>query len=163
MKDLMNLALYEIDQAILTTIDQGLDEDGCITDEAMQALDSLKVARETKLENCGLVYKSLTAEAKALREEEIALAERRRRKESNAERLKAYINNSLAGEGLETARIKYSYRKSTSVLIDNEDDLPEDYWKIQATPDKTKLRDALKSGVLVPGAELVTNQNLQIK
>lgn len=163
MKDLMNLALYEIDQAILTTIDQGLDEDGCITDEAMQELDSLKVARETKLENCGLVYKSLTAEAKALREEEVALAERRRRKESNAERLKAYIDNSLAGENLETARIKYSYRKSTSVQIDNEDDLPEDYWKIQATPDKTKLRDDLRSGVLVPGAELVTNHNLQIK
>lgn len=163
MRDFMTLTLYELDHAILTTIYQGLDEDGCITDEAIHTLDDLKMARETKLENCGLVYKSLTAEAKALREEEIALAERRRRKESNAERLKAYIDNSLAGEGLETARIKYSYRKSTSVQINDEAELPSDYWKVQATPDKTKLRDALKSGVLVPGAELVTNQNLQIK
>ena len=85
-------------------------------------------------------------------------------KERQAESLKAYIDLNLEGQELETARVKLSYRKSTSVYIKNEKIIPKDYKEKQ--PDKilkALISKALKSGIKIKGAELQEKQNLQIK
>ena len=58
-----------------------------------------------------------------------------------------------------------SFRESTAVSITNEKDIPEAYTEIVKTAkiDKKAIGDAIKSGKVVPGAELVENMNLQIK
>ena len=163
-------ALYELDKAIYEVIEQGMsidEETGEIVwDE--DNLDQLVAELDTKRENVGLYIKNLTAELDMLKAEEKNLKERRQVKERKIERLKDYLTRSMELTGdksLETARIKMSFRKSTSVNIIDIDEVPEFYVKekIEYTPDKALIKKALQAGELVKGAELKETQNLQIK
>lgn len=161
------MTIYEIDSRIAELVDP---ETGELLD--YEAFASLQMEREAKIENMALWYKDLTAEAKAIREEEKALAERRRSAENKAERLKGYIDTALGGEPWQSARAAVSYRKSTAVEIEDEAALIEELefngfdecLTYQAPKiNKVELMKALKSGTAIKGAELVTRQNVQVK
>ena len=79
--------LYEIDAAITALVDP---ETGEISD--FTKLEELSMARDQKLENVACWYKNLMAEAKAIRDEEKVLAERRQSAERKAESLKRYLD-----------------------------------------------------------------------
>jgi len=51
-------------------------------------------------------------------------------------------------------------RKSQAVEIDNEDALPPEWLAVKTTsqPDKTAIKEALKAGHLIPGAQLVSRR-----
>jgi hypothetical protein len=151
--------LYEINEAILSCIDL---ESGEILDE--EALEALQIKREEKLENVGLWIKNLASETSALAAEIKTLTERKRVKENKVESLMGYLGSALHGERFETPRILVSWRKSESVNIADGAALPEEYL-VCAEPraDKTLMKKDLKAGVLIPGAELVTKNNIQIK
>lgn len=156
--------IYEINAAMLALVD---DETGEIKD--FDEFEALQMERETKIENMVLWYKNLTAESKAIREEEKTLAERRRARESKAERLKLYLNEILQGEKFNTAKASVTYRKSTAVELDegfvewakeNNDALltyknPE--------PNKTAIKETLNEGAAVPFARIEERNNISIK
>ena len=75
--------LYKINYEIESILSQ-VDENG------KMAFDELEVlaVEQTKIENTALYIKHLVADAKAIREEELALAERRRKKENKVDKLK---------------------------------------------------------------------------
>lgn len=152
--------IYEIDQQILNCIDT---ETGEIVD--VEAFEILQVDRKTKIDNIACWYKQQLAEAGAIKEEEKALYNRRKTKEANAERLKTWLSETLSGEKFETSRNVIGWRKSESVNILNQDAIEETYKKhVDAISiDKTAIKKALKDGEIVTGAELLTNQNIQIK
>lgn len=154
------MKLYEINQAILDCVDA---ETGEIIDVAQ--FDLLQIDRQAKIDNIICLYKSLNYEADALKQEEQVLAERRKQKEANAERTKNWLSEIINGEKFETPRNKVSWRKSESVnLID--DSLISDSFKeevITVKIDKTAIKSAIKQGVEVAGAELVSKNNIQIK
>lgn len=161
------VTLYEIDRAILEVIDL---ETGEILDT--DRLEQLQLQREQKLEGIALYIKTLAAEAAAIKAEEDALAERRKAKENRAKSLKAYLSNALAGEKFETARVRLSFRKSTSLEIT--DELALLSWLEKNGKDdciKYKLPEIrgsevtklIKAGEEVPGAALQEKQNLQLK
>ena len=66
---------------------------------------------------------------------------------------------------MELPHSKISYRKSDSVDVTNFEELPEEFikTKIEKTPDKVAIKNAIKDGNKVNGAKLVTNYNIQIK
>lgn len=161
------MTIYEIDARMAELIDP---ETGELLD--YEAFATLQMERDTKIENMALWYKDLTAEAKAIREEEKALAERRKSAENKAERLKGYIDTALGGEPWQSARAAVSYRKSTAVEIEDEAALIEELefngfdecLTYQAPKiNKVELMKALKAGTIIKGAELVTRQNVQVK
>ena len=157
------MTLFDINKAILE-FDYEIDEE---TGEILnaEALDALQLAREEKIEGVGLWIKNLQAEAEAVKKEKDAMAERQRRLEKKAESLKDYLAYALHGEKFSTPRIAMSWRKSESVLIPDEALLDDRFVNITMIkkPDKKLIKDTLKAGREVPGAELVTKQNLQIK
>ena len=156
------MTLYEIDKQILNAIEYGCDpETGEIIDGT--ALESLVMAKEEKTENCILAVKNLLAEAKAIRDEEIALAKRRKTKKNRAEWLKDYLSRSLDGEKFQTARCSASFRKTKAVKIMNADEIPDDYIRIKAEPNTMAIKDALKAGEEIPGAVLEDRLSLIIK
>lgn len=160
------MTLYEIDQAIQYIVNNAIDaETGEILDEDMTAkLDELQMAREQKCENIACWIKDLTADAKAIREEEKALADRRRIIENKTERLKAYLRYALNGDKLATPRCSVSYRKSQQVDVMLLDVVPEEFLRFKdPEPDKTKIKDALKAGENVPGCALVETVSMIIK
>ena len=157
------MTLFDINKAILE-FDYEIDEE---TGEILNAeeLDALELARNEKIEGVGLWIKNLQAEAEAVKKEKDAMADRQRRLEKKAESLKNYLAWALQGEKFSTPRIAMSWRKSESVLIPDEAALDDRFVNIQMIkkPDKKLIKDTLKAGLEVPGAELVTKQNLQIK
>lgn len=163
-------ALYELDKAIFEVLEYGMavdEETGEIVwDE--DTLDNLIEELDTKRENVGLYIKNLNADIDMFKAEEKNLKERRQVKESKVERLKDYLTRSMWLTGdrlLETPKIKLSFRKSTSVDVDDVEKLPKEYIKekIEISADKTLLKKALQAGEEIEGATLKETQNLQIK
>jgi hypothetical protein len=131
----------------------------------VEAFQSLQIAREDKIENIALYYKNLIADAEAYKAEKNAFAEREKRAANKAESLKRYLQTELQGKPFKTVKADISYRKSTSVYIYDEAQLPKDYLveKITTAPDKKAIGDKLKAGEEIAGAALVFSQNVNIK
>lgn len=160
----MSMSIYEIDDSILSLVDM---ETGEIEDE--KRFDELQMERMQKVENIGCFYKNLVAEAKAIKEEEANLAQRRKAVENKAERIKALLVYALKGEKFESPKLRCSYRKSKRVQVD-------DYfidWACEnagalltykePTPDLKAIKAALDAGREIEHAEIVTNESLQVK
>ena len=158
------MSIYDIDNAILSLVDM---ETGEIDDT--KRFDELQMERSKKIENTGCLYKNLVAEAKAMKEEEANLAQRRKAVENKAERIKSLLVYALKGEKFESPRLRCSYRKAKSVQLDdsfidwareNADDLLT--YK-EPTPNRTAIKAALADGREIEHAEIVTNESLQVK
>lgn len=158
------MTLYEIDAQLSALIDE---ETGEITDE--EAFDSLQISRTEKCENIALYYKNLTAEAEAIKAEETKLAERRKAIENKAARLFDYLKYALGGEKLETARVKCAYRKTQSVELDDDfiywasESAPELLTYYEPKPNKTAIKQAIKSGREIEHAHIVDGESLSVK
>lgn len=151
--------LYEIDAAILECVDV---ETGEIFD--VDKFEELSLTRDAKVENVCLWIKNLKAEAEALKAEKDAFAQRQKAAENKMESLKRYISGYLEGAKFETARVKVSFRKSESLEISEDANIPEEFLKYKEPEvDKVGLKKALKDGMQFDGVSLVQNQNIQIK
>lgn len=85
---------------------------------------------------------------------------------NRAERVKksvAWAMESHSVEKIETDMFRLSFRKSESVEINDVERLPFDYVVLKKSADKTKIKEAIKNGLTVQGATLITNKNLTIK
>jgi len=159
--------LYEITSEYLNILNNlEVDEDGCIVN--IEEFESIRDSFDSKTENLALFVKSLVSDAEAIKKEEETLYARRKAKENLAERLKLYMTDSfnrLEKTNFETPKCKVSFRKSESVNVIDMDLLPESFKKVKTTidPDKTAIKNAIKSGSDIPGAVLETKQNIQIK
>ena len=167
------MKLYEIATDYRTFLEAV--ENGEIPEEAIaDTLESITALLEDKADNIACMIKNMTAEAAAIKAEEQNLAERRKTKEKQIERMKAYLSDTLQLNNiakLETARNKISFRKSESVKVDNEADFIKwaennnrEYLTYkEPTIDKTTIKQAIKEGWEVYGAHIETKMNMQIK
>ena len=151
------MTLYEIDKAITDLADP---ETGEITD--FEALDNLQMARDQKIENIACYYKNLVSDAEAIKAE----------KEALAARLKEYLSYALHGEKFSTPKCAVTFRKTTSVNVDNPSAAIE--WaelnghkeciRYKAPEiSKSELGKVLKAGQEVPGAVLVEGISVGVK
>jgi len=157
-------ALYEIRNEYIEALNNvTVNEDGEVD---MSNIENIEAEFDEKTEQVCLYIKNQEAMATAIREEEKALAERRKSLESKNEWLKRYLEENMSAVGkvrFETAKCKVSFRKSESVEIIDELDVPGDYMKCKYEVNKTDVKAAIKAGIDVPGCVLVTRQNIQIK
>lgn len=160
----MGMSIYEIDDAITSLVDM---ETGEIEDE--KRFDELQMERTQKIENTGCYYKNLLAEAKAMKEEEASLAQRRKAVENKAERIKNLLVYALNGDKFESPKVRCSYRKAKSIQVDDSfvawahehaDDLLT--YK-EPVPNRTAIKAALEDGREIEHVEIVTNERLQVK
>ena len=151
--------LYEIDSAILGCVDV---ETGEIFD--VDKFEELSMTMDAKVENICLWIKNLKAEAEALKAEKDAFAQRQKVAENKMESLKRYIAGYLEGTPFESTKVKVSFRKSESLEISEDANIPEEYLKFKAPDvDKVELKKAVKAGLQLEGVAIVENQNIQIR
>jgi protein tyrosine/serine phosphatase len=108
-----------------------------------------------------------------IREEEKALADRRRAKENEVNNKKNYLSNYLLSKGikkLDTPRAALAFRSSKAVSIGDENALIDylkanyvDLVKVAESVDKTGLKSLIESGHEIPNAVIEERQNIQIK
>lgn len=160
------MRIWEINAALEDLLNQQDPETGELTCD-MDALEALMLERDEKLEGLALYCKNCDAEAKAIREEEKALAERRRSLEAKAERAKGFLAEQLAGEKFTTPKVAVSYRRSEQVEVSMSffsEKANERFLRFKdPEADKTAIKAALKNGETVPGAEIVSKTNLVLK
>ena len=160
------MKLFEINAALEELLNQQDPETGELTCDLDQ-LDALMMERDEKLEGLALYVKNADAEAKAIREEEKTLAERRRSLENKAERAKGFLAEQLAGEKFSTPKVAVSYRKSEQVEVSMAfftEESNERFLRFKdPEADKTAIKNALKAGETVPGAEIVSKMNMILK
>lgn len=142
-------------------------ETGEITDETIGLLDALELDLRDRVLEYAAYAKGERAEAAKIAGLAHDLLQRAQRHERRAERLERAIAAGMTPgtQRFEDERAEVFWRKSQAVEIADESKLPEAWWreKVERAPDKVKIRDALKSGCMVDGAELVTRWNLQVK
>jgi hypothetical protein len=167
-EDKMNL--YEIDKDIDILLDKismiAEESGGVIPPELSKELNDLAKQKDQKLLNCGRYYKNLEVEEEAIYAEIKRLEKRRYSIQKKMSWLENYIKDSMSKDDkLKDAVITMSFRKSESVTIKNIDEIPNQYIRIdtEKKPLKDEIKDAIKHGINVDGAELSTNYNLQIK
>ncbi len=160
----MSMSIYDINDAIIKLVDADTGE---ITDE--EAFDALQMERTQKVENIGCFYKNLVAEAKAMKEEEANLAQRRKAVENKAKRVKFLLAYALRGEKFESPRLRCSYRKAKSVQVDDDfvawaKEHADDLLTLkEPTPSLTAIKAALADGREIEHAEIVTTESLLVK
>ena len=149
-----------------SAIEQAEHEGHTIPEEALTILAEMKVAKAEKIDGCLSLLKNWEGLEHAIKLEEEALAKRRQALAARIDWLKSYLGYNLQeGEKYESARGKINWRKSESVEILDEQVIPEFYTKVEYNKkiDKKAIKDALKAGETVPGAELRQKNNLVIK
>lgn len=153
-------SLYEIDNSILECLDF---ETGEVIDP--ERLEALQMERSAKIEGVACWIKNLQADSLAYKAEMDAFAERKRKADEKIESLKKWLAMALDGQKFNTARCEVSFRRSEKVEILDEGIIPKKYLvkKVTFQPDKTAIKEMLKTGKPVKGCQLVENNNTHIK
>lgn len=162
----MGFSLYEINSQIEAALNSAVDQETgeIISEKALEALQELEMQKDKKVEQLALLYKNKVAEVAALKAEKMAFAARQTAAEKAAESIKQYLEQTLHGEKIKGERFSIGWRKSESVTIAEGAFLPDEYLTFKAPePNKTAIKNALKSGKKIEGASLEKTNNIQIK
>ena len=130
-------------------------------------LEGVEGAFELKAEKVVYAIRGIERRA-ALMKEQLSFFHRRiATVEENASYLKTYLVHSLEYSGkkaLETPTFTIRLRKSTAVIIIQEEEIPTQMMRITEVldPDKNAIKEQLLAGEDVPGAELERRTSLTI-
>ncbi len=161
-----NKSLFQINTEYLQLANELEEMGGELTPEMESALAIHEAELSIKAENYLHVIRRMKADCDMAKAYEEQAKEYRKRKEKVIERLEIALLDAAKLYGKFDAGIQtVSTRKSEQVIITDQNVIPAEFLnrKVVETPDKTKIKSFLKNGSEVPGAELVTNQNLQIR
>lgn len=160
------MKLREINEE-LQKIEILLDETGGeLTDEIKEKLNKIELAETEKLENIGFLIQESKLDSEKLASEIKRLQALKKQADNKQVSLKNYITWYLNFKGYDkfkTDLVKYCFRTSKSVLITDENLLPDNCIKIKKEADKTAIKKEILAGIEIKGAELVENKNLQVK
>jgi hypothetical protein len=147
-----------------------IGEDGEITQEMMDNLDSIKEDFENKAISVANYIKNLQAEEEAIEKAMADMRTRKMRLTKQIQSLSDYLQFNL--QKLSINEIKSSpYFKiklkvcPPSVDVFDESLIPEEYWREKVTKsiDKFRLKEVMGEGIEIPGASIQRNIKLEIK
>jgi hypothetical protein len=159
--------IYQIQQDYLAITNELIENGGELSPELETALVINKSELQQKAVAYIYVTKSLEADVTTIDEEIKRLQALKASRVKTIDKLKETVKQAMEMyeiEEIKTATLKINFRKSESIEADAEQLL--DYYcifKTTRTPDKAKIKEAIKNGEAVIGASLKINRNIQIK
>lgn len=161
--------LYEINNGLQMLLAQ-LEEDDLpqnVQDLIKEGIKSISLSKEDKLINIHRYIKSLESEVSGIEKEQERLKNLCQVKKNKIASLIKYVSEAglEPGEKFDKSGAVFSWRKSTAVVIEDEEKIPTEMIRVKTITevDKALVKDALKSGVRISGAHLIEKMNLQIK
>lgn len=160
------MKLYEIIENMENILNS--NEDGEFTEEQMSEIHYLELSLTEKSENIAKIIKNIDCENTAIDNEIKRLKEKKERNSKITDRLKKYMIdnfNQLEIKKLNTPLFDISVRNSDSVNITDISQVEKEYIRVKTTEeaDKVSIKNAIKDGKDIKGAEIITNQSLIIK
>lgn len=161
-------SLYNIEQEYLNILLEIEDNDGEITESIEEKLVINENEFELKSINYAYIIKSINDSKLIIKQEIDRLRNLLEKENKKEESLKSNLVSAMLNfniEKVESPTLKLSIRKSEAINIIDEEAIESDYIDIKevSTISKTRLKEAIKAGINVKGAELIINHNLQIK
>lgn len=162
--------LYELSNeyaALQEALGNGVDSEEEF-DELLKQMEGLEEEFEDKAEAYARICVNLTAQAKAIKDEEDRLYARRVALENNVKRLKESLNNGMVLFGkrkVPTSIGNWSIQRNPpSVRVLDATRVPSQYWTCpQPTISRTLILEALKRGEAVDGCELQQTEGLRFR
>ena len=166
----MNTSLYQLsteyEEAAHKMLDAGYD-DQTIAD----TLEGLSGEFNDKAESVTKFIRNLEAASAARSAEAKRLADEAKAIDKKIEGIKQYLLTSMQRTGIEKVSgqlfVISLQNNPASVHVTDESLIPRDYWKQPEPPppslDKNLIKQAIKDGHTVPGAELKQSQRVSIK
>jgi ABC-type proline/glycine betaine transport system substrate-binding protein len=165
-----NLSLYQLSSNYLQALDFLTDPEADLPAEVINdTLEALGGELEDKAVNVAKFLRNMEAAAMAIKAAEESMEKRRKALENRVKWMKAYLKENMERTGIskiECPYFKLSIQKNpAAVNILDKTIIPADFkeqiisWKI----DKTAIKEALKNGAAVPGAEITNGTRLVIK
>lgn len=158
-----SIKLYEIVDAIAKVNDM-LEGD----DDIVEYLNSIEMQFNEKVENIVKLSRGFELTAAAVDLEMKRLADFKKSLLNKQKRLKNYVEYVMVSNDIpeiKTDIARIYFLKSSSVVVDNQDMLTDEFLRktVTVVPDKVAITAALKEGKEVPGARMEEHKNLQIK
>ena len=144
------------------------DEDGVVDAEAFENMVAARETFEAKAVACAMVYRQLEKDIADVDIELNRLKELKDSLSKKKQRLANSLSDACVKTGVDSIKGVYaniSFRVSEETIIDDESQIPYDYIteKITYKADKTKIKEAIKAGQIVPGAHIERKKNIQIR
>lgn len=159
--------LFNIQKEYIQLLSQIEEAEGEITPEIDQALQFTAQKLQDEGGEIGAVIKTLEYWEDTIEKELKRLDGLKVKAKRGKELLKNRLSQAMQQFGIERIEsntITISFRKSEGVEILDESAIPAAYFEPQPPKlSKTLIKDAIKAGKLVPGAEITQRQNIQIK
>jgi hypothetical protein len=122
---------------------------------------------EEKLEYLTKIQKNYEAQAEMFKAEKDRLAKKQQSSTNKAKNLKGFLEQILLATGkrkLETGIFTLSIQKNPpSLHIDNEDIIPDQFWKVERKVNSTDLKKWIKDGNKLEGVRIVQGEGIRIK
>lgn len=166
------MKLYEYNEIIDTLL--GMDEEGVDGETGLvfdvTLLDKLEMKRKDKIENLLLFTAQLDADAEDIEDYISKLKVRAKAKKNKADSLKDWLAEEITRYGdkqFETQKIKATVRTDKVAHIIDQALLPPEFLRFKPAPapepDRTAIKNAIKAGQHISGAELIQSKTVQIK
>ena len=162
------MTIFKIQAEYQQLVNELIENGAELTPELDLKLQITKDNFHSKSESYAFITRQFDAEMDIIDNEIKRLQQAKKTREKAIERLKANIEmamNTFEVDKIETPLIKISFRKSESVEVEDINNLPALYKviKVSESADKLKIKDAIKSGILIEGCSIKNNRNLNIK
>lgn len=168
-----NLSLFDISQEFRVLDDLMQDEfdmeTGELIDkskEVQELYEGIKLDLSDKLDNTQRYLTVLDSEENTLAEEIKRLSAKKKAIKNKKNNLKGLILSALHASGhdkIKTPLYSFYIRKTESVNIINDEDIPRTFLKVSYSPDKTKIKEAIKNVDVVSGADIIENESLGVR
>lgn len=164
----MKQSLFKISTDMQMIINHLIDNGGELTPEVEQALEITQVQLEGKAVSYATVIRAMEYDNATIDAEIKRLQGIKKTRTNAVDRLKTALTNAMIQfdiPEIENATCKINFRKSTTLEITNDAVVPKKYKTQVVTTkiDKNAIKKDIKDGATVKGAQLIENQNLQIK
>jgi hypothetical protein len=139
---------------------------GELTPEIEEAMLITEENFISKAEAYGATISEYDAQAEACAQEIKRLQAFKKTCENVSKRMKERISDAMMTfdkDKVTAGTFRFSFRKSTAVVVENEELIPEEYFRTERTICRKELMDALKAGEVIAGAMIETRQTLQMR
>ena len=159
------MRLYELTEA-WESVQALIDNDETQEEQLQAALENIEGAIDQKADGYGRMIKNLQAQAEVVKVEEKRLAAKRQTLENQAKRLQKHLESAMIATNkrkINTELFVFSVQKNAPSLADfDESIVPEEYWKVTRSVDRSALLKAVKDGE-VEGIGLKQTESLRIR
>lgn len=144
-----------------------LEEADEITEELEEMANNLNIAIEEKSDNYVKMIKNLDADVEAYKNQEKQFNKKRKTAENKISWLKKNLQSSMEQTGrkkVKTELFTISIQKNTPALdITSEDNIGDEYYKVERTLNKRDLLKDIKEGLIIDGVGIKQSESLRIR